>query len=207
MARIVITSHEPHGLKPRRLVAVLYFNSCLPTGTDTLRFHRTLHHLATRQGIGRHDNPPVQPHRGTKYLRDWNVVPMDAVLPWQSVLLSTCYQEPNCSFGGHALTVSLWKPYGLDLTELCSNCYYGCPREDILLTRVSSGSKKSLSLYRKLVNMLPYEHGKDTNNDPLRRTRQTSDCRAASILWAAIRQRCNPTRVTRNGADHHAGKG
>ena len=140
-------------------------------------------------------------------MRDWNVVHRYAVLPWQSVLLSTCYQEPNCSFGGHALTVSLWKPCGLGLTELCSNCYYGCPREDILLTRVSSGSKKSLPLYRKLVNMLPYGHEKDTNNDPLRRTRQTSDCGAASILWAVIRQRCNPTRVARNGADHPTSKG
>jgi hypothetical protein len=34
---------------------------------------------------------------------------MDAVLPWQSASLDARYQEPNCSFGGHALTVSLWK--------------------------------------------------------------------------------------------------
>ena len=43
---------EPESDTPGRdatgLVAVLYFNSCLPTCTDTLRFLRTLHHLATK---------------------------------------------------------------------------------------------------------------------------------------------------------------
>ena len=47
---------------------------------------------------------------------------MHAVLPWQSVSLDTCYQEPNCSFGGHALTVSLWKRSRLRLTELWIAC-------------------------------------------------------------------------------------
>ncbi len=70
---------------------------------------------------------------------------MHAVLPWQSASLDARYQEPNYSFGWHALTVSLWKPHGLDLTELCSNGYYGCPREEGLLTRVSSGSTNSIA--------------------------------------------------------------
>ena len=43
---------------------------------------------------------------------------MDAVLPWQSLSLDRRYQEPNYSFGGHALTVSLWKRCRLRLTEL-----------------------------------------------------------------------------------------
>ena len=47
---------------------------------------------------------------------------MHAVLPGPSVSLDTCYQEPNCSFGGHALTVSLWKPCSLRLTELWIAC-------------------------------------------------------------------------------------
>ena len=47
---------------------------------------------------------------------------MDAVLPWQSLSLDRRYQEPNCSFGGHALTVSLWKRSRLRLTELWIAC-------------------------------------------------------------------------------------
>jgi hypothetical protein len=70
---------------------------------------------------------------------------MHAVLPWPWEHLCSAHQEPNYSFGGPAPTVSLWKPDGLDLTELCSHSYYGCPREDELLTRVPSGSKKSIA--------------------------------------------------------------
>jgi len=51
-------------------------------------------------------------------LRERNVKHMDAVLPWQSLSLDRRYQEPNYSFGGHALTVSLWKRCRLRLTEL-----------------------------------------------------------------------------------------
>ena len=71
---------------------------------------------------------------------------MHAVLPWPWEALTSAHQEPNCSFGGHALTVSLWKRFRLRLTELCSEfATMGALVEHQPNTRVSSGSKKSVA--------------------------------------------------------------
>src|SRR6266436_6987718 len=127
---------------------------------------------------------------------------MHAVLPWQSASLDARYQEPNYSFGWHALTVSLWKPHGLDLTELCSNGYYGCPREENLLTRVSSGSKKSIALYRKDVNMVVLWHDrKETaigHHDTFRRAGQGSNSPYQGFVRLSLRCGGNQTCFAAN---------
>ena len=102
---------------------------------------------------------------------------MDAVLPWQSTSLDARYQEPNCSFGGHALTVSLWKHM------LAPNRIVGYMRNPmgalvVAHTRVSSGSTERIALSRKDVNMVVLGHDrKETANghhDTVRGTGQRS---------------------------------
>jgi hypothetical protein len=114
------------GVSPQRLVASLDRNS-LSVARE--RFGFTDRNITLqKQSTWQHDKLPVLSHRGTRYLRERNVRPMDAVLPWPWQALTCTHQEPNSSFGGHALTVSLWKQICLRLTELCSHGYYGCAR-------------------------------------------------------------------------------
>ena len=121
---------------------------------------------------------------------------MYAVLPWQSASLDARYQEPNCSFGGHALTVSLWKPCGLRLTELWM-ISHPMGALGVSSTRVSSGSKKSIALYRKDVNMVVLWHErKETtigHHDTVRRAGQGSHSPHQGPVRLSIRCGSNQT--------------
>ena len=129
---------------------------------------------------------------------------MYAVLPWQSASLDTRYQEPNCSFGGHALTVSLWRlsPAPNRIVDDLSS--YGCA-SGLPHTRVSSGSKDSIAGCKEHVNMVCLQYA-ESKNHPFNGTRQTSHCRNPCLLWANLGQRgntvCFEQGVERGSAGH-----
>ena len=112
---------------------------------------------------------------------------MDAVLPWQSLSLDRCYQEPNSSFGGHALTVSLWKQM-LAPNRIVGRGPMGAP--GVSSTRVSSGSKKSIAGCKEHVNMVCLQYA-ESQNHPFNGARQTSHCRYQGLLRTNLGQRGN----------------
>ncbi len=183
------------------LVAVLYFNSCLPTCTDTLQFLRTLHHRSNAPVQGCPTSSPSLPTEEPSTCEQGTLSHMDAVLPWQSLPLDRCYQEPNCSFGGHALTVSLWK------RTLAPNRIVGYVRNPmgapgVSSTRVSSGSKKSIALYRKDVNMVVLWHDDPEtaigHHDTFRRAGQGSHSPYQGFVRLSLRCGGNQTCFAAN---------
>ncbi len=139
--------------------------------------------MSARYRAYRQDTRPV-PQRRTNHLRERNVKHMDAVLPWQSASLDARYQEPNCSFGGHALTVSLWKPT-LAPNRIVGYIHSPMGALGVSSTRVSSGSTDSIPSCVTHVNRVYCGH-EQTNNGALYVTRQTTHRAYQGTLWLSI---------------------
>ncbi len=109
---------------------------------------------------------------------------MDAVLPWQSLSLDRCYQEPNCSFGGHTLTVSLWKLV-LAPNRMVDDVHHPMGALGVSSTRVPSGSMDRIADGVTHVNKVycPYDK---TNNDAVQSARQTTDRTYQGVVRVSI---------------------